>query len=106
MPKFISGGLKIDIKFNDRTDKYQAKVCAVHGRECETVTVGPPASGSRSAHGRRLAVDDPRAYKQAAHAAISFARDSLRDQAATNTRGSGWLVKPPRRGIMMKRRRR
>lgn len=97
MPKFISGGLKIDIKFNDRTDQYQAKVCAIRGRECETVYVRNPGEGATNAHGRRIGVDDPRAYKAAAHAAISFARSSLQDEAAGNTRGTGWHVAPPRR---------
>lgn len=100
MPKFISGGLKIDVKYNDRTSKYQAKICPTttgSGERCERVIVGEPASGARSRHGRRIAVDDGRAYKSAAHAAISFARPGLQDLAASNRRGSGWLIAPPKR---------
>ncbi len=76
--RFMSGQLKLDVSFNDRTDQYQVKICPiVKGERCERVSVGPPASGSRSRHGRRLSVDDPRAMRDAAHAAISFARDDI-----------------------------
>lgn len=102
MATFISGGLKLAVKFNDRTDQYQVRLCPTnkHRAEyvrCETVKVKPPASGSRSAHGKRLSVDDPRAMKQAASAAISFAGDDIKYLADYNRRGSGWLVKPTRR---------
>lgn len=105
--RFVSGRLKLDVKFNDRTDQYQVKICPLyppataHARrtmpKCETIKVGQPGAGPRSAHGRRLAVDDPRAMKSAAHAAISFASDDIQNYADSNRRGSGWLVKPPKR---------
>lgn len=96
--KFTSGQLKLDVKFNDRTGKYQVRVCPiVRGERCETIKVGPPGAGPRSMHGKRLAVDDPRAMKSAAHAAISFASDDIQSYADPNRRGSGWLVKPPKR---------
>ena len=96
--KFVSGRLKLDVKFNDRTDQYQVKVCpTVKGERCEKVNVGLPGAGARSRHGKRLAVDDPRAMRNAAHAAISFAGDDIQEFAAYNQRGSGWLVHPPRR---------
>lgn len=100
--KFISGRLAIDVKFNDRTDTYKVKLCPARAaKRCETVSVGVPGAGPRSAHGRRLAVDDPRAMKQAAHAAISFSRDDIQMHADSNRRGSGWLVRP----LARKRRR-
>ena len=96
--KFISGRLNLDVSFNDHTDQYKVKVCpTVRGERCETVHVGLPGSGPRSMHGRRLSVDDPRAMRNAAHAAISFSRDDVQQYADTNRRGSGWLVRPPRR---------
>jgi hypothetical protein len=96
--RFVSGRLKLDVSFNDRTDKYRVRVCpTVKGERCETVTVGPPRGGSRSVHGKRLSVDDPRAMKQAAHAAISFGRGDLAQYADHNRRGSGYLVRPARR---------
>lgn len=102
MATYTSGGLKATIKFNDRTDQYQVKLCPTNKHRadyvrCETVKVKPPASGSRSAHGKRLSVDDPRAMKQAVSAAISFAGDDIKYLADFNRRGSGWLVKPARR---------
>lgn len=98
--RFISGRLKLDVKFNDRTDKYKVKLCPVTtaSKRCETINIGLPGSGPRSAHGRRLAVDDPRAMKSAAHAAISFASNDIQNYADSNRRGSGWLIKPPKRG--------
>ncbi len=96
--KFTSGHLKIDVKFNDRSDKYQVRLCpTVKGERCEKISVGLPGSGPRSAHGKRLPVDDPRAMKSAARAAISFAGDDIQEYADHNRRGSGWLVKPPKR---------
>ncbi len=100
MSTFVSGRLKLTVKFNDRTDQYQVKICKSfidRGSKCETVKVGQPASGSRSTHDRRLSVDDPRAMKQAASAAISFSSDDMKSFADFNRRGSGWLVKPARR---------
>lgn len=47
--------------------------------------------------GRRLAVDDPRAMRDAAHAAISFTRADIQEYADTNRRMTGWLVRPARR---------
>ena len=102
--KFISGGLKIDVKFNDRTDQYKVKLCPIKPRErCETVHVGLPGSGPRSMHGKRLAVDDPRAMKSAAHAGISFASNDIQNFADSNRRGSGWLVRPPRARYMRRK---
>jgi hypothetical protein len=96
--RFLSGQLKLEVSFNDRTDKYKVRVCPPdRGSKCETVTVKPPASGSRSVHGRRLSVDDPRAMRQAASAAISFASNDLAQYADANRRGSGWSVRPARR---------
>jgi len=96
--RFKSGSLKLEVSFNDRTDQYRVKMCpTVKGERCETVSVKPPAAGSRSVHGRRLAVDDPRAMRDAAHAAISFARSDIADFAAANRRLSGWQIRPLRR---------
>jgi len=96
--RFTSGQLKLDVVFNDRTDQYQVKICPiVKGERCEKVNVGLPGAGPRSRHGKRLAVDDPRAMRNAAHAAISFAGDDIQEYAASNSRGSGWTVRPPRR---------
>ena len=98
--KFISGQLKLDVKYNDRTDRYQVRICPVRrmlpGEKCEKVSVAA-ARRTQSAHGKRIPVDDPRAMRNAAHAAISFARKDIQDDAATNRRGSGWIVKPPKR---------
>jgi hypothetical protein len=94
---FISGHLKMSVSFNDRTDQYKVKICpTIKGERCETVAVGLPGSGPRSAHGRRLPVDDPRAMRNAAHAAISFAGDDIQEYATVNSRGSGWSIRPPR----------
>ncbi len=100
--RFISGQLRLAVSYLDRSSEYKVKICPVPMRgapreRCETVRVGTPASGSRSAHGKRLSVDDPRAFKQAAHAAISFAGDDIQEYADPNRRGSGWLVRPLRR---------
>lgn len=88
--RFVSGGLTVDIKYNDR-GKYVAKVCADAGTKsqtCERVVVGTPASS-------KFAVDSPRAMHDAAHAAISFSK--LSDYADTNRQGSGWYLRKPRR---------
>lgn len=96
--RFISGRLKLDVKFNDRTDEYKVRVCpTVKGESCETVNVGLPGAGPRSQHGRRLAVDDPRAMASAARAAISFAREGTSDYAEYNRRGTHAIVRPPKR---------
>lgn len=95
--KFVSGRLKIDVKFNDRTDLYQVKLCPMDkGERCEKVTVRNPGAGPRSAHGRRIGVDDPRAMRDAAHAAISFSSNNIQEYADSNRRMTGWLVKPPK----------
>lgn len=99
---FVSGRLVGSVSFNDRTDQYKVKLCQTHPgsstkNACEVVNVGLPGSGPRSAHGKRLAVDDPRALRNAVHAAISFARDDIQEYATHNRRGSGWLVRPLRR---------
>jgi hypothetical protein len=100
--RFVSGRLKMDVSFNDRTDQYKVRVCSIYPiykpKRCETVSVGLPGAGPRSTHGRRLAVDDPRAMRNAAHAAISFSRDDIQELAETNRRGTGWLVRPVHRG--------
>lgn len=86
--RFISGGLTVDVKYNDR-GKYVAKVCTTRGRkECERVVVGEPKS-------LRYPVDSARAFHDAAHAAISFSR--LSDYADPNPRGSGYALRKPRR---------
>lgn len=97
--RFVSGRLKLDVKFNDRTDQYRVKICPIFPHErkatpCETVHVGQPGAGPRSAHGKRLAVDDPRAMKDAARAAISFARDDLSNQADYDRRLTHAVVRP------------
>jgi len=102
---FISGRLKLAVSFNDRTDQYKVKMCpaivgrtrAVSRREypCETISVGVPKAGARSRHGKRLAVDDPRAMMSAARAAISFASQGTQDHA--DWRGHGAVVRPPKR---------
>lgn len=98
--KFISGNLKLDVKYNDRTDRYHVKICPlrklVYGEKCEKVHVGAPRR-QQNVHGKALAVGDPRAMRNAAHAAISFARPAIQEEAAANRRGSGWIIKPPKR---------
>jgi hypothetical protein len=93
--RFISGQVVAIVSFNDRTDQYSVKLCPTKGeRSCENVKVGLPGAGARSAHGKHISVDDPRALRNAVHAALSFSSDRIQDRAATNRRGSGWLVKP------------
>lgn len=106
--KFVSGQIRFDVKFNDRSDQYKVKMCytpsarrdVFHSKAvCETVNVKPPASGSRSTHGRRLAVDDPRAMAQAARAAVAFARrDEISYHAQYDRNLSHVVVRPMRRG--------
>lgn len=86
--RFISGGLTVTIKYNERSSSYTAKVCSRADRQCETVRVGEPKS-------LKYAVDSPRAMHDAAHAAISFS--NFADQADPNPRGSGHALRKPRR---------
>lgn len=96
--KFVSGRLKLDVKFNDRADQYQVKVCpTIRGERCETIKVGLPGAGIRNVHGKRIAVDDPRAMAQAARSAISFARGDISDYADYDRRGTHVVVRPPKR---------
>ncbi len=96
--RFVSGQLKLDVSFNDRTDQYRVKICpTVPGERCEVVFVRNPGAGPRSAHGRRIGVDDPRAMQDAARAAISFARNDISEYAEYNRRMTGVVVRPPRR---------
>lgn len=87
----VSGNLRITVNYNDRTSQYKAKVCTIKGRkECETVYVGTPRSMKRG-------VDHPKSFTEAAHAAISFAKPDLQEQAGSDRAGSGWGVRFPRR---------
>ena|SRR5215469_11212170 len=96
--RFVSGQLKLDVKFNDRTDEYKVRICpTVRGETCETIAIGQPRAGAHSAHGRRLSVDDPRAMAQAARAAISFAREDISNYADYDRRGTHAIVRPPKR---------
>lgn len=93
----FSGDVKIELSFNDRTNQYKAKLCPVRplwkGKaqtRCETVLVGLPK-------GRlERAVDSPRAYDQAARAALSFSKEA-QDYAAGSRDGSGWHISRGRR---------
>lgn len=99
---FISGRLKLQVGFNDRTDEYKVKICPMikggsrRSYPCETISVGAPKSGPRSRHGKRISVDDPRALMSAARAAISFSSSGIQDFA--DWRGHGAIVHPPKRG--------
>lgn len=85
----FSGRLKIELNFNDRTNQYKARLCpVVKGERCETVYVGPPRHLTR-------AVDSPRAYDDAARAAIAFSSDTIQNQAAYS--GSGYAISRGRR---------
>ena len=96
--KFVSGRLKIAVSYIDRTNEYKVKLCpVVKGERCDTQYVGAPAAGSRSVHGKRLAVDDPRAFRQAAGAAISFSNEDIQSYADYGSRQAGWRIRPPRR---------
>jgi len=95
---FISGGLRLRVEYQDRGDQYRVRLCPVsEPRDCETQYVRNPSAGPRSRHGKLLAVDDPRAMRDAAHAAISFASDDVQQHAAGNRRGTGWFLRPTRR---------
>lgn len=94
----FSGRLKITLSFNDRTNQYKARLCPVvnkprWGVGCETVFVGPPAHLVR-------AVDAPRAWDDAARAAISFARDDVQEYAQGDGRGRTWHISRGRRRLV------
>jgi len=96
--RFVSGLLKLDVSYNDRTEQYRVNVCPdVRGERCETVYVRNPTIGATSAHGRRIAVDDPRAMKDAARAAISFARNDISEYAQYDRNLTHVVVRPLRR---------
>jgi hypothetical protein len=96
--KFISGQLKLDVSWNDRTDQYRVKICpTVRGERCEVVHVRNPPVGPTNAHGKRIGVDDPRAMKDAARAAISFARNDISEYAEYDRNLTHVVVRPPRR---------
>ena len=98
--RFVSGRLKLNVKFNDN-DTYSVKLCPTErGARCETVVVGAPSSGPTNVRGKRIAYDDARAMRSAAAAAISHSNRNMADYADYNRRGSGYLIKPavrPRR---------
>lgn len=94
MPKArrFSGNLKIELSFNDRSNQYKARLCPVaplwRGKpqtSCETVYVGLPRHLER-------AVDSPRAYDQAARAAISFSRPETQEYAQGDRQGRTWHI--------------
>lgn len=97
--RFVSGQLKLSVRFNDN-DTYSVRICPkVPGERCETVTVGAiPSSrmqgGPKSIHGKRIGYEDPRATRSAAHAAISHSSRDMAQYAAYNREGSGYLIKP------------
>jgi hypothetical protein len=87
----LSGDLKMEVTFNDRSNQYQVKICPMKkGERCEKINVGAPKHLT-------TAVDSPAAITRAAHAAISFASDRIQDRAAPSRDGSGWDVRTPRR---------
>ena len=96
--KLVSGRLKISVSFIDRSNQYKVKLCpVVRGERCETQYVGLPGQGyNTSTHGRKLAVDDPRSFQQAAKAAIAFASEDIQSYAGMNNNGN-FTVRPPRR---------
>lgn len=88
----FSGNLKMELSFNDRSNQYKVRVCPkVRGEKCATVFVRPPRALER-------AVDSPRAYDQAARAAISFAPHDLQDYAEmTGGKIGTWRISRGRR---------
>lgn len=98
--RFVSGDLRLDVSYSDRgAHPYRVKICPIRkgrGDKCETVKVGQAPYGATSTHGKRIAVDDPRALQSAARAAISFASRDIADRAEWNRRGTGAVVRPPR----------
>ena len=111
--RFISGNLKIEVAFNDRSNNYQVKLCPSdrvapsswrpewrrQALKCERVKVGSPAHITRG-------VDSPASMREAARAAISFASNSIQEKAATDAAGSDWVVRTPRNIRGPRRRRR
>jgi len=98
--RLVSGRLKIEVAYNDRTSNYQVRLCPMVPREsCESVKVGTPKHITR-------AVDSPASLRSAARAAISFASDRIQEYATTDRGGSGWLVKSPRNVRGPRRRKR
>ena len=102
-----SGGLKINVVYQDRGD-YRA-VITEYGPEAShrrhpmrmfhttprkaIVYVRPPAAG----FGRGIAYDSPEAYDQTAHAALSFASDEWDNEWISNLAShdadfSGWHI--------------
>jgi len=88
-----SGSVTVRVEWNDRTSQYDA-------------TVSIPGEGTRRVHIRRApadrgAVDSPKAYDKAAHAALSFT-DSRDFPVGDNADflDSGWAIsrKPVRHG--------
>lgn len=92
-----SGELKIDVRYNDQ-GFYKVRLCPVYENKCETVKVNPPRHLTR-------AVDSRPAMNAAARAAISFASDRIQNMAASDARGSGWVVRSPRNVRGPRRRR-
>ncbi len=93
----FSGDVKMELSYNDRTNKYKVKLCPVRplwkGKtqtRCETVHVGPALSS-------RLAVDAPRAYDQVARAALSFSKDDTQQHAQPDRDGVSWAISRGRR---------
>ena len=85
----FSGNVKIELSYNDRTNQYRARLCPtrVRAARCETVYVKPPARLER-------AVDSPRAFDQAARAALSFSKEAQEHAAHS---GSTWSISRGRR---------
>lgn len=78
MAKRSSGCVNVNIVWVDRTERYRAIVSSPEGRE--VVHVGAPAHLTR-------AVDNPKAYDDAARAAISFAEKGHADHADYTSSG-------------------
>lgn len=87
--RFVSGRTHVEIKYSDK-GFYTAKVRTPEGYE--TVIVDEPRHLER-------AVDSPRAFHDAAHAAISFSKHGT-DYADLNPRGTGWSLHKPRRHVV------
>lgn len=85
---FVSGGLRLSVKFNDRTDQYQVRMCSKEEKRCRTEKVRPPRSS-------KLSVDSTLSMLRAARAAISFAPSDWSDRADFGS--SGAIVKPARK---------
>lgn len=102
MPKVrrFSGRLKIELSYNDRTDKYSARICPmVRGEPCEKLTgIGLPRTGAMGPNRQRVAVDSPRAFDYAARNAIAFASERIQEFADYGADGN-YRVTKPRRGV-------